>query len=67
MNPMQQLLLNTIMKSPRVVNNPMAQNLIEMAKQGNVSEIEQFGRNVARERGVDFDKAFLDFKSQFSK
>ena len=67
MNPMQQFLLNTIMKSPRVANNPMAQNLIEMAKQGNVSEIEQFGRNVARERGVDFDKAFLDFKSQFSK
>lgn len=67
MNPMQEMMLNTIMKSPRVANNPMAQNLIEMAKNGNMAEIEQFGRNVAKERGVDFDKAFLEFKNRFSK
>jgi hypothetical protein len=29
-----------------------------MAKEGRSSEIEAFARNVAREKGIDFDKEF---------
>lgn len=63
MNPLQ-FLLNSLLSSPRVVNNPMAKNVLDMAKNGNISGIEQFGRNIARERGVDFDQAFMEFKQK---
>lgn len=65
MNPVQ-VLLNRFMNSP-MMNNPMAKNVLDLAKQGNVSAIEQFGRNIAKERGVDFDKAFANFRNQFPK
>ena len=45
----------------------MAKNMIEMAKNGNLQGIEEMGRNIAKERGIDFDKAFSDFKNQFQK
>lgn len=66
MNPIN-FLLDRLINSPRIANNPMAQNVLDMAKNGNVSGIEQFGRNIAKERGVDFDAAFQEFKNQFSK
>lgn len=73
MNPMQIL---SMLKSgnPQTVavnllrqqgNNPMAQSMIDMVQNNDISGIEQLGRNVAKERGLDFDKAFADFKSQF--
>lgn len=66
MNPMQ-FLLNKILNSYAISNNPMAKNVLDMAQRGDISAIERFGRNIAKERGVDFDKAFQDFKNQFSK
>ena len=65
MNPVQ-MLLARFMNSP-MASNPMAKNLLSMAQQGNISGIEQFGRNIAKERGVDFDQAFANFRNQFSK
>lgn len=63
-NPMQ-MILNQMMNSPQIKSNPMAQNVINMAKNGDVDGIEQFGRNIAKEKGIDFDKAFLEFKKNF--
>lgn len=63
MNPMQMAL--HMMNSPQITNNPMAKNVLSMARKGDVKGIEQFGRNMAAERGIDFDKAFSQFKSQF--
>lgn len=65
MNPIQ-MLLARFMNSP-MASNPMAKNLLSMAQQGNISGIEQFGRNIAKERGVDFDQAFANFRNQFPK
>ena len=56
-----------MMNDPQIANNPMAKNMVEMAKNGNLKGIEEMGRNIAKERGVDFDKAFSDFKNQFPK
>lgn len=64
MNPMQ-MILNQMINSPQVKSNPMAQNVINMAKNGDVDGIEQFGRNIAKEKGIDFDKEFANFKNQF--
>ena len=49
----------------QVMSNPMAKNIIDMAQKGDVAGIEQMGRNIAKEKGIDFDKAFSDFKKQF--
>ena len=48
-------------------NNPMISNLVNMAKQGNQQGVEQFARNYFREKGVDFDKEFNAFLSNFNK
>lgn len=64
MNPLQ-MILNQMINSPQVKSNPMAQNVINMAKNGDVDGIEQFGRNIAKEKGIDFDKEFANFKNQF--
>ncbi len=64
MNPLQ--IVNKLMNSPQVRSNPMAGNLFSMIQSGNVRGVEQFGRNIAKERGIDFDKAFDEFKRNFS-
>lgn len=36
-------------------NNPMMNNVIQMAQNNNVNGLEQFARNLAKEKGVDID------------
>ena len=62
-NPQQ--MMQSMMSNNEIMKNPMAKNILEMAKNGNISGIEQLGRNIAKERGVDFDQEFSRFKSQF--
>ena len=45
--------------------NPMVNNLIKMAQNGNVKELENFARNALKEKGKDFDAEFAQFKNQF--
>lgn len=60
MNP--QNMLKQMMNNNQIMSNPMGKNIMEMAQSGNISGIEELGRNIAKERGVDFDKAFSEFK-----
>ena len=46
-------------------SNPIYANLLSMAKDGRTADIEAFARNVAREKGIDFDKEFSKFKRQY--
>ena len=72
-NPMQliqamknpQAFMQQMMNNSQIMQNPMAKNIIDMAQKGDVEGIEQMGRNIAKEKGIDFDKAFSDFKKQF--
>ena len=57
--------LQNIMNNNEIMKNPIAKNIIDMAQKGDVEGIEQMGRNIAKEKGIDFDKAFSDFKKQF--
>lgn len=43
-------------------NNPIFNNLVDMANKGDEKGIEQFARNFCKERGKDFDKEFGNFK-----
>lgn len=60
MNP--QAMMKQMMGNNQIMGNPMGKNIMEMAQSGNISGIEELGRNIAKERGVDFDKAFSEFK-----
>lgn len=46
-------------------NNPMFNNLIEMAQKGDSKGVEEFARNFCRERNVEFDDEFSKFVSNF--
>lgn len=45
--------------------NPIAVNLMQLAKKGDSKEIENIARNIAKEKGIDFDKEFNSFKQMF--
>lgn len=58
-NP-QQMVLN--MLEQQTENNPFAANLLQLARGNKSGEIEQIARNLAKERGIDFDTEFNNFK-----
>ena len=73
MNPMQMLqgmrnpqqFLQQMMGNSSLMKNPMARNAMQMAQNGDSKGIEQMARNLCKEKGIDFDKSFSDFKNQF--
>lgn len=60
-NP-QQMTMNLLQQQE---NNPIAQNLLQLAQKGDTKGIEQVAKNIAKERGLDFDKEFNNFKQMF--
>lgn len=59
-NP-QQVIQNIISNN----TNPMLNNLINMAQNGDTKGVENFARNIFKEKGRDFDKEFSDFMNNF--
>lgn len=57
-NP-QQLMLSFLQAE---ANNPFGANLLNLAKNGQTAEIEKIARNMCKERGVDFDQEFSNFR-----
>lgn len=47
------------------VNNPILNNVMSMAKNGNTQGVETFARNICKQRGIDFDTEFNKFKNNF--
>lgn len=45
--------------------NPIFGNLIKMAQNGDTKGVEEFARNVFKERGRDFDEEYSKFMSNF--
>jgi len=60
-NP-QQLVMNILQQKSQ--NNPILNNAMNLAQGGNTSALEMLARNLAAQRGLDFDKEFANFKSQ---
>lgn len=58
-NP-QQLMMSFLSQQ----NNPMANNLMQLAQNGDINGIEQIARNMCSQKGLDFDKEFNSFKQQ---
>lgn len=57
-NP-QQLMLSILEGQ---AGTPMGANLLKLARNGQTAEIEKIARNLCRERGVDFDQEFNNFR-----
>ena len=73
-NPIQMIKTYMGMNSPEQIiyqmmgkSNPMVNNLIQMAKSGDSKQLENFARNYCKERGVNFDKEFSSFMSNFKQ
>lgn len=56
-NP-EQLILGLL----RQQNSPMGKNLYQLASQGKTNDIEIIARNLLRQKGMDYDQAFMSFK-----
>ena len=61
-NP-QQAVIN--MLENQVGQNPMAKNLLELAKRNDAKGVENVARNIMKEQGLDFDEEFNNFKQMF--
>ena len=59
-NP-QQLIMNVMQQQGN--NNPILNNAMNLAKNGNVSALEMVARNLAQQRGLNFDQEFANFKN----
>lgn len=60
-NP-QQLVMGIL--NQQTQNNPILNNAANLAQTGNTSGLEMLARNLAAQRGLDFDKEFANFKNQ---
>lgn len=47
------------------INNPILGNVMNMAENGDSSGVENFARNICKQRGIDFDSAFQQFRNNF--
>ena len=59
----EQITMNLVESKMR--GTPMGDNLIKLAREGNGAEIERIARNLAAQRGIDFDKEFAAFRKKF--
>lgn len=44
------------------ISNPMLNNVITMAQNGDTKGVETFARNICQQKGMDFDAEFTKFK-----
>jgi hypothetical protein len=59
-NP-QQIIMDNLLKNN---SNPMITNLLNMAKNGDAKGVENFARNLFKDKGRDFDSEFSNFMKQ---
>jgi hypothetical protein len=62
-NP-QEIVMNMLQKDAKG-GNQIAGTLIQMINSGDSQGIERVARNIAKEKGIDFDKEFNSFKQMF--
>lgn len=45
------------------INNPILTNVINMAQNNDTKGVENFARNICKQKNIDFDKQFEEFKN----
>lgn len=46
-------------------NNPILNNVMNMAQKGDTQSVETFARNICKQKGLDFDTEFNKFRNNF--
>lgn len=64
LNP-QQLLMNVLNQQSN--NNPILQNAMNMANNGNVSGLEMIAKNLASQRGINFEESTSNLKNMLQQ
>ena len=62
-NPQQ--LMQQIAGNNKIMSNPIVQNVMQMAQQGNMRGVEQLARNLCKEKGLNADEVFNQVKGKF--
>lgn len=62
-NPQQ--FIQQMMGNNQIMSNPMIQNVMQMAQQGNMRGVEQMARNLCKEKGLNADEVFNQVKGKF--
>ncbi len=65
MNPMQ-MILNQMINSPQIQNNPMAKNAMQMYQSGDTVGLKTMAENLCQERGITVDEAKQKVMSMFN-
>lgn len=60
-----QFILQQLMNSPQIKNNPMAQNALQMYQNGDSKGLNELANNLAKERNIDLNEFTNKIKSQF--
>ena len=47
------------------MKNPILGNVVNMAQNGNSKGVEDFARNLCKQRGINFDTEYQKFKDSF--
>ena len=70
-NPMQLIQLIKNGNNPQQLlmsicqNNPITKNAMILAQNGNVAALQMVARNLAQQKGIDFDQQFANFQNYF--
>lgn len=65
MNPME-IMLQRMMNSPQVQNNPLARNAMEMYKNGDSKGLQEMAENLCRENGTSIEEMKKSIIQRFS-
>lgn len=57
--------IQQMMGNNQIISNPMVQNVMQMAQQGNMRGVEQMARNLCKEKGLNADEVFNQVKGRF--
>lgn len=57
--------IQQMMGNNQMMSNPMIQNVMQMAQQGNMRGVEQMARNLCKEKGLNADEVFNQVKGKF--
>lgn len=57
--------IQQMMGNNQIMRNPMMQNVMQMAQQGNMRGVEQMARNLCKEKGLNADEVFNQVKGKF--
>ena len=59
-----QFLLQQLMNSPQVKNNPIAQNAFQLFQKGDTQGLNELANNLAKERNIDINQITNEIKSR---